>query len=246
MKRLYTFTLDKEVDTEEVIKNEDGTKTVKPVRKNVPQTFFLRKPKRSDFDECELYYNIQLSEFVRAGCMTHALLNKRIANDGGAMSEKEKEEYTKSYTELFKKQGEYQRIIATKKEEDRTEDEKKQIRDLMNELAELTVNIQKMEYGQISLFDHTAENLARNRVIRRWILLLLYTEQDGKETPYFGNGTFEERLAKFDELEENATDFESNLIKKVIYAISFWWAGRASTQEEFEHLQIDSLEEKPD
>ena len=97
--------------------------------------------------------------------------------------------------------------------------------------------IQSFELDQASLFDNTAENRARNKTILWWVLHLSYfLEQDGSHTSIYGEGTYDQRLEKYDELEEDENDFWVTLSKKLIYYISFWYVGRASSEEDFKNL----------
>lgn len=237
MKRLYAFTLPKEVTVEETTSNEDGSKTITPVKKVVQQKFFLRKPGRNLSDDAELFYAITLSDAIRRGCMTHAQLSKRYANDHGTLSDDEKKEYADLYVKLFEKQQEFQ-SVSLKKDADRTPEEKEVYKTLVREIADITEKIQHLEVSQISLFDQTAENIARNKTIRWWTLILAYTEDDGKEAELFGAGTHEERLKAFDEMSERSDAFLENVIKHFLYYVSFWYVGRASVPEDFEKLSI--------
>ena len=84
----------------------------------------LRKPTRSLFDEAELYYGVVLSQGIKAGLLTRALLSKRFSNDGGVMSDRDKEDYADLYVKLFENQNELERISLIESGT-RTEEEKK-------------------------------------------------------------------------------------------------------------------------
>jgi hypothetical protein len=99
------------------------------------------------------------------------------------------------------------------------------------------MKIQDFEIAQASLFDQTAENRARNKTILWWILHLSFMiDKDGKESSVFGDGAFEERLALYDGIEDDQDEWLKTVIKKFAFYVSFWYMGRASTQEEFEKL----------
>ena len=61
-------------------------------------------------------------------------------------------------------------------------------------------------------------------------------DNEGKESALFGEGSFDERLAIYDSFEEGADEWLKTVVKKFAFYISFWYMGRASTQEEFEKL----------
>ena len=115
MKIMFEFTIDKEeeeVEEIETSQNEKGeeVKITKKVKKNVPVNLAIRKPTRGLFDEAELFYGVKLSEGIKAGLLTRALLAKRFSNDGGIFSETDKEEYTKLYVSLFDLQHRFQKV----------------------------------------------------------------------------------------------------------------------------------------
>ena len=108
MKKLFEFTLPSEelVKETETSTNEKGEEvtTTKEVKKTVNRKYFLRKPTRKLFDEAELFYGVELSKGIKAGLLTRALLQKRFSNDGGTLGEKESEEWSTLYSEIFDKQ----------------------------------------------------------------------------------------------------------------------------------------------
>lgn len=247
MKKLYEFMVPKEIEVEEVetSKNEKGeeVKVTKKVKKREMVKVFLRKPTRSLFDEAELFYGVRLSEGIKAGLLTRALLAKRFTNDGGVLSEEEKNLYANLYINLFEKQNEFQKL-SIRDESERSSAENQRYKEVIAELAELRTQIQDFETAQASLFDQTAENRARNKTILWWVLQLAYiVNEKGEQAPFFGDGDFESRLRVYDYIEENGSDFEGLVCRKLAYFVSFWYVGRASSQEEFEKLAAFSLDE---
>ena len=246
MKKLFEFTVPKEVEVEEtdISKNEKGEeiKTTKKVKTKEQAKFFLRKPTRALFDEAELFYGVRLSEGIKAGLLTRALLSKRFTNDGGVLSEEEKNVYATLYVALFERQNEFQKL-SIKDESERTDEEKARYKEVVGELTELRTQIQDFETAQASLFDQTAENRARNKTILWWVLQLAYAvDEKGQEYPFFGQGNYESKISIYDNMEENGSEFESLVCRKLAYFVSFWYVGRASSQEEFEKLAAATLE----
>lgn len=242
MKKIYQFAMTREVDLKETTTEKDSNgaeiQVTKNVKKEVKEKYFIKKPSRSLFDEAELFYGVRLSEGIKAGLLTRALLAKRFTNDGGIFSEIDKEEYTRLYLKLFQLQNDFQRLSIKEKDSE----EKKQYEDLMKEITEVREKIQDYEFAQASLFDQTAENRARNKTIMWWVLNLSFKEnEDGKVESLFGDGSFEDKLRKYDELEDNHDIFFEKLCQKLVLIVSFWYMGRASSQEEFE--KIFNLEE---
>ena len=221
MKKLYEFSINKEVEVKETTneKNEKGEEiqVSKNVKKELPQKYFIKKPNRGLFDEAELFYGVRLSEGIKAGLLTRALLAKRFTNDGGIFSEIDKEQYTSLYLKLFQLQNEFQRLSVKEK----SKEEELQYNNLIKDIAESREKIQDYEFAQASLFDQTAENRARNKTIMFWVLNLSYKDNDnGAFSPVFGDGTFEDKLKEYDKLEETSDPFFEKLCQKLVLLIT--------------------------
>lgn len=240
MKTMYTFIIneEKEIEKIEETKNENGeeVKITKKVKTMVPIKFAIKKPTRNLFDEAELFFGVRLSEGIKAGLLTRALLAKRFSNDGGVFSEFDKEEYTKLYVKLFELQTEFQKV-SLKEDKDRNEEEKQVYKKLIKDIAETREKLQDYEFAQASLFEQTAENRARNKTIMWWVLNLSLIEKDGKYENVFDGSSYEDKLSAYDLVEEKPEEsLERKALAKFVYLVSFWYTGRASTTEEFDKL----------
>jgi len=238
MKWLYEFAVnnEKEIEQVEVTNDAQGNevKTTKKVKKVVPTKFKIQKPTRRQFDDAELFYGIKLSEGIKAGLLTKALLAKRYQNDGGSMSEPEKQKYTQLYVDLYSKETEFQKV-SLNLENISPEDKTAKVASVLAELTEIRQQLQNLEFSQISLFDQTAENRARNQCIMWWVLNLSYMldEKTNDFVPVFQGKTFDEKLEYYDSLEESENLFWNESFKKLAYFISFWYMGKISSQEDF-------------
>tara|TARA_Y100000592_G_C5439724_1_gene302714 strand:+ start:66 stop:914 length:849 start_codon:yes stop_codon:yes gene_type:complete len=239
MKKLFEFVIPKEemVKETETTKNDKGEEvtTTKEVKKVVDKKFFLRKPTRKLFDEADLFYGVELSKGIKAGLLTRALLQKRFSNDGGTLGEKEKDEWNTLYNEIFDKQVELQKL-ALKTKAERTPDEQAKFLNCQDFIREARNRIQEFEMQQSSLYDQTAENRARNRTILWWVLHLGHQINEDQETPFFGEGSYEERLAVYDRMEEQEEDWVTECINKFFYYVSFWYVSKTSDPEQFKEL----------
>jgi len=239
MRILNEFILPKEEEVQETESstNEKGeeVKTTKTVKKNINKTFVVKKPNRSLYDEAELFYGVKLSEGIKAGLLTRALLAKRFNNDGGVLSDNEKDKFATMYMGLFEKQSKLQKL-EMKREKDLSRQEAREKEGLIEELGTSREEIQEFEMAQASLFDQTAENRARNKTILWWVLNLSY-EKVGKEySEVFSGKDFDEKLASYDAYEEKEDEFVDEMLKKLSYVTSFWFVTKAETKE-----QLDSL-----
>jgi hypothetical protein len=229
---------EKEIDKVETSTNEKGeeVKTTSKVKTTVPVKLAIKKPTRSLFDEAELFYGVRLSEGIKAGLLTRALLAKRFNNDGGVLSDEEQKEYNELYLEFFNLQSEFQKL-SIKEESIRNDEEKENLKVVVVKMNNARERLQKYEMAQANLFEQTAENRARNKTIMWWVLQLsLIQSEDKKFKELFGEGSYEEKLKKYDDIEESDSNLEKLALQKLLYLISFWYIGRAASQEEFEKL----------
>lgn len=240
MKTMFEFDIyqEKEIEKVDISTNEknEEVKVTSKVKTTVPVKLAIKKPTRSLFDEAELFYGVRLSEGIKAGLLTRALLAKRFNNDGGVLSDEEQKEYNDLYLEFFNLQTEFQRL-SIKEEALRTEEEKKQIQNVIEKMNLSREKLQRYEMAQANLFEQTAENRARNKTIMWWVLQLSLIQGDDKKfKELFQEGSYEDKLKRYDEIEESEAGVEKIAIQKLLYLISFWYIGRAASQEEFEKL----------
>ena len=73
------FTIEQEEEVEEVVE------------------IYLRRPTRRVYDECNLFYSVKISEGIKKGLMTRAMLSKRYRDDQGALSDEEKAALNEKY-----------------------------------------------------------------------------------------------------------------------------------------------------
>ena len=240
MKTMFEFDIyqEKEIEKVDISTNEKGeeVKVTSKIKTTVPVKLGIKKPTRSLFDEAELFYGVKLSEGIKAGLLTRALLAKRFNNDGGVLSDGEQKEYNELYLEFFNLQSEFQKL-SIKEETIRTEEEKTNLKSVVEKMNDARDRLQKYEMAQANLFEQTAENRARNKTIMWWVLQLsLIQGEDKKFKELFTEGSYEEKLRKYDEIEESDMVLEKVALQKLLYLISFWYIGRAASQEEFEKL----------
>ena len=254
MKRIYEFTTNKEeiVKEESVEKKKDGTEvtTAKDVKKEIPHKFFLRRPTRAMTDEAELYYGVKLAEGIKAGLLTRALLEKRFENDGGTRSDDENKEYQRIVEKLQGFHKEQSKILDIS-EKKRTPAQKKRLKELDDEIKPTRRALRDLQMVEDSLYEETAESRARNKVILWWMLHLAHQEREGKDTEFFGAGSFDTKLERYDEIDEGDDFFDLVVARKFAYYVSFWFVGRPSSQKEFQEmidlaLKLDEEENLPE
>ena len=177
------------------------------------------------------------------------MLEKRFENDGGTRSDDENEQYEEIINKLQDFHKEQSKIldIPAKK---RTAAQKKRLEELDAEIKPSRRALRDLQLVEDTLYEETAESRARNKVILWWMLHLAYAEdKDGKETEFFGAGSFEDKVEKYDEIDEGEDIFDIVVARKIAYYVSFWFVGRPNSQKEFQEMidlamKIDEEEDK--
>jgi hypothetical protein len=239
-KILYKFTLDRDYEkiVESTRKNKKtGEETITKRKKKVkePVEVQIKRPNRRQLEEAELEYSVEMSNCIKKGILTKAMLGKKYSDTGGLFSEDDSNEYGDLYKEALDLQNEYLRLDTVKK---RTEAQEKRFDKVKGLIAANRKRIVDFESNFQSLFDHTADVKAQNKVLLWYCLNLteIYDEEMDKFVPYFQGDDFEQKTAYYYDLEEEEDPFYLELIKKASTTLAFWFFNQASSQEEFEKL----------
>lgn len=234
IKKICEFSVNKEVivDEEQVSKDASGNdvKTITKVKKTIPIQFYLKKPNRSLRDRAELYHYVSFSDGVRAGLLTYPLLEKRYSNDGGILSETQKQRYLKLYSELYDLENKYQRLVA---KGEKTDEEKAELKTTIEGIALIQRDLRMFELDTQTLFNSTAESRAKKQTTIWYVLNLSYY---GDDKPFFGEGDEKERLLKFDQIEDEDDEFLNKVKARFVYLVSIWFDNNNLTVEDCKML----------
>jgi hypothetical protein len=239
-KKLYQFSIDKEIERiEETTKKDRKTGEETTVKKTVtvkePVELFIKKPSRRELEEAELEYSVEMSRCVKKGILTKSMLAKKYSDTGGVFSDDEAKKYTELYKNILDLQNEYVRLdSADKKDENQTirfENVKEEIADLKRQIVEIESTFQ-------SFFDHTADVKAQNKLLLWYVINLTYIKEENKEepVPYFKGSDFEEKIEDYYKKEESSDEFYFATIKKASTVLAFWFFNQASEASEFDEL----------
>ena len=240
IKELYSFVVDKEIEKEEVTtkvdkKTKEEITVKKKVKTKVPVTIKLKRPSRRELEEAELEFSVEMSKCVKKGILTKAMLAKKYSDTGGLMSEDDAKSLVDSYKKVFDIQNEYSRLEII---QNKTDKQKERVEEITSELAEVRRQIVEFESNYQSLFDHTADVKAQNRLILWYVIMLTYIQEEDEESPkpYFGSGDFEEKLEEYYKREESEDDLYFLITKKAATVLAFWFFNQASDKESFDSL----------
>ena len=181
MKEIYSFSVDletkttkevqktivdKETGKEEKVKAEEEVVTSEPVR------IILKEPNRRQVEEADMEYSIEMSQCVKRGILTKAMLANKYTDTGGLVAEEDAKSLAKSYGKLGEIQSEYTRLST--KTGKKTKEDKERLAQLLEDIAALRKHIVDTETAYASLFNHTADTKAQNRAIMWYVLNLTY------------------------------------------------------------------------
>jgi hypothetical protein len=248
-KELYSFVVDKEVEKEIVStkvdkKTKEEVTTKKKVKEKVPVTIKIKRPSRRELEEAELEFSVEMSRCVKRGILTKAMLAKKYSDTGGLMSESDAGDLVDSYKKVFDLQNEYSRLEIV---QNKTDKQAARVEDITKQLAEVRRRIVEFESNYQSLFDHTADVKAQNRLILWYVINLTYIQEetDDEPVPYFGNGDFETKLEEYYKREEGDDPVYFLITKKAATILAFWFFNQASDKESFDtvmkRLESDEL-----
>lgn len=247
MKANLKFTIYKEVEVDKVetTKNDKGeeVKITKKIKEKQPHTFFIAKPTRALLEDSELYYNSIYWKCVKDYNIQPSIqLQKRYLDDGGVLSSEQKKEYHELNLQFFEKQAKYHQL---RDKADKTEEEVKETDLILNEVVDLLGKLQTFE-NQMgdTLYQNTAESIARDRTATWWMLNLSYEDLgNNKFKSIFGEGSYADKLKAYDAIEEREDEFELESVKKLFLATSLWYFKKVQNQDEFE-LMLKLYENK--
>ena len=244
-KELYKFTIDqeKEVVKEHTKKNKktgEETTVKKTVKEKIPVEVRLKRPSRRELEDAELEYSVEMSRCVKRGILTKAMLYKKYSDTGGVFSEEDAKDYGTLYTEVLNLQNEYVRLDSADK---KTEKQKKRLEKIKEDLGTTKQKMVEVESTMHTLFDHTADIKAQNRLLLWYTLMLTHVqgEQDEQPVPYFEGEDFDQRVEDYYKKEDESDEFYLEVVKKVTTILAFWFFNQASTPDEFNAL-IEQME----
>lgn len=244
----------------EETREEDGQKVTVTKKKIVEEEVevYLKRPTRKMYDECNLFYSVQISKGVKAGLLTRAMIAKRYKNDGGGLSEEEQKEFAEGYNGLLLKEKEFQ-VVQLNLQEDETMtllERQEVLAKIVEETEIIKADLEKYEVAAESLYEHTAESRAARMTNMWWLFFLTYVKfkneaRGGIEDyqPFFNGKDFDKRSDSYEEIEQGIQEseedrfdnFEASLIEKASYLLAAWNGGNAKTYEDFKRVDA-SLE----
>lgn len=246
MKEIYSFSVEVEEEIENTVtkkkKNPQGKvveyeETVKEKTK-IPVRVIIKEPNRKELEEADIEYSIEMSKCIKRGILTKAMLAKKYSDSGGLLSEEDAQALTRLYTELGDQQNRYSRLNAKKQKNKQEQDRAEQ---LLGKMAETRRNIVDMETSYSSLFNHTADSKAQNKVLLWYLVHLSHYQkfEDDEILPFFKGESSEDKIDEYYELDEGGNEIFDLAKDKLTTMLSFWYFSTNATKEDFDALDKD-------
>jgi hypothetical protein len=243
------MTKEVEEKTKEKRKNKETGKqeevqVTKKVKKKVPYEILVKEPSRRQLEEADMEYSIEISRCIKKGVLTKAMLAKKYSDTGGILTEKDAERLVDLYGDLSELEGEAARSgIKTSAAVEKGASEK--TKELYGKLALTRRDIVNLESSYQSLFNHTADIKAQNRVILWYMLHLTYQKTSNMEKgePIFAGGDFEARIDAYHTMDEQDNKLFRLIQSKLAAVVSFWYFSEEVEKEDFDRL-ISDLDQK--
>ena len=247
MKEIYSFNVDVTRTVEETTskkrKNKETGKmeevsVTQEVEKEVPVKIILKEPNRRQLEEADMEYSIEMSNCIKRGILTKAMLAKKYSDSGGLLSEEDATFLTRKYSELGDLQNKYTRL-GSKPKKTKTDEDK--LKNMLGEMAEKRREIVDMETSYSSLFNHTADTKAQNRVLLWYLVnLSFYQENENDELkPFFTSESMEDKIEEYYDLDEGGNDVFDIAKDKLSTILSFWYFSSNASKEDFDKLNED-------
>ena len=236
-KELVRFTVDKkekqQVETKRPNK-ETGEEEIVLKTKTVttPVEFVFKSPTRRQREDAEMFYSIELSKAVKSGILTKAMLIKKYADTGGALTEEESKEIAKKIQKSNDISNEIQLLVSEGEKKN-----KDKIEELNSELIKLRKEMIDLETALQGVYQYTADAKAERSLLMWYIINLFKKIEDGKEVDIFKGVDYEEKLEDFYKHDESEDEFENKLVQKLTRAVSYWmYASNAEDSKSFKEF----------
>ena len=248
MREIYSFTFDKKEKVKKtetsVVKNEETgedqeVSVTKEVIEETPYRLIMKQPTRRQIEEAELEFSVEMSNCIKKGILTKAMLAKKYSDTGGLLAEEDAKALTKMYVQYGELSQESEKIQI---KNSKTEKDEERIKEISGEIAVLRKDIINVETSYSNLFNHTADVRAENKVIQWYILHLSHIQKSDEEEikPLFAGNDFEQKLQIYYELEENGDELYDLIGGKIAALYSFWYySSGAVSAADFEKLDKD-------
>jgi len=240
-KNIYRFKVSKQEKKQVEVERENketGEKETVLQNKTVktPVEFLIKKPSRKMTDDAEVHYAVELSKAIKQGIVTKAMLTKKYADNGGALSEDESKEMLRAVKKSQDLNNEYQMLKAAGNDEKRQKEIEKELLEIRQEMIDLENAVQ-------SVYQHTADARAERSLIMWYVTQLTkYLDESGEEVDFFEGIDTDDKLEDFYNKDESESEFDQAVLDKAMKVVSYWFYTRSTDEKEIEKFIKDQNE----
>lgn len=240
-KNIYKFKVSKQEKKQVEVERENketGEKETILQNKTVktPVEFLIKKPSRKMTDDAEVHYAVELSKAIKQGIVTKAMLTKKYADNGGALSEDESKEMLRAVKKSQDLNNEYQMLKTAGNNEERQKEIEKELLDIRQEMIDLENAVQ-------SVYQHTADARAERSLIMWYVTQLTkYLDESGEELDFFEGIDSEDKIEDFYNKDESENEFDQEVLDQAMKAVSYWFYTRSTDEKEIEKFIKDQNE----
>lgn len=242
MKELFDFTIkvNREVDKTETREEDGKTITVtSKVKEDVPVRIIFKQPSRRDIEDADLQFSVEMSNCVKKGILTKGMLVKKYSDTGGMFSDGDNRRLTDLYVEISKLQKDYTSLSLKTNRIEGEEDA------ILTKIAQARKEAVQIETEYLNLFNHTADVIAQNNIIRWFCLNMTYKQESGGSiAPFFAGNTVQEKMDYMNKLDEDGDEIYEKAYKKLATFVTFWYYSKNANKEDFRQLEKDIEEGK--
>jgi len=233
---IYKFTINKEekkrVEVERKNKKTGEVETVLQDKKvKTPFEFIIKQPTRRIINEAEAQYAIEMSKNIKMGIVTKAMLVKKYADTGGALTEEEVKDMVKKIQKSNEIANKIQLLSSTNKK-----DNEEEIESLSGELLVLRKDLTDIEMSMQGVYDHTADARSERAMLLWYTIQLAKKIEDGEEKYFFDGLMYEDQLNDLYEKDENGSDIEKEALTNFLSVVSYWFYNNEITEEEIKNF----------
>jgi len=207
-------------------KEKKLVKETREVTEEKPYRILIKKPTRTQLEDGDMFYSLQLNKFIKQGLMTKAMLSKQYSDLGGTFTKEQQDYYGEIYAKYYQKLTQVQRF-SVKTEDELSDEQKSRLESAMGDLAILRKQITEYESSQSMLFEHTADVKARNKTIMWYIVNLAhYVEGDQDEyqlEPLFDGANYDQKYDSYRAMEEDEDPLYIKVIDKISSIVTIWY-----------------------
>ena len=250
MKELYSFDIERTINKEIPIikKNKKGepVESNKTVTEKIINRIAVAKPNFADIENGEFFYGQKYNEFINAGFLTKAMMNKRIGDIGGSSSKLSQEIMNKAFLDYM---DSAKVIEFYEGHNDLEEDQKSKLEEAKIKFFEAQKTINDFETSYRNQYSQTADAKAEQKIIEWFIFNFSYYEEkvDGQKQlfPIFEGDNYEQKrdyyLLLCEDIEfiedtsllKNKAIFDKSFIK-LVQVINVWYNKLASSQDDID------------